>query len=164
MSAVRIILLESPLSSASAFFSSLVILFVGTLIFLRMALISPLNSSALPGINFVQTFSIEAMYSPTGEFLGRMAKLGPLDNIFFCASVKGYWISYVPISSHDLLPYLGFCSYLVLCGLSYCWNCWNCWNKCPSYNVQLCQRLDSFSFETHFELGSSGEATDIWRD
>ena len=75
-----------------------------------MALISPINSSALPGINFVQAFSIEAMYSPTGGFLGRMAKLGPLDNIFFCASVRdGYWISYVPICGHGLLPYLGFC-------------------------------------------------------
>ena len=108
LSAVRMILLESLLSSASAFFSSLVMLFAGVLIFLRMALISPLNSSALPGINFVQAFSIEAMYSPTGGFLGRMAKLGPLDNIFFCVSVRGYWISYVPICSHGLLPYLGF--------------------------------------------------------
>ena len=83
------ILLGSLLSSASAFLSSLVILFAGVLIFLRMAFISPLNSSALPGVIFVQAFSIEATYSPTGGFLGRMAKLGPLDNIFFCASVRG---------------------------------------------------------------------------
>ena len=97
LSTVKMILLESLLSSTSAFFSSIVILFPGVLIFLRMVLISPLNSSALPGFSLVQAFSIEAMYLPTGGFLGRIAKLGPLDNIFFCASVRGYWISYVPI-------------------------------------------------------------------
>ena len=133
LSAVRMILLESLLSSTSAFFSSLVILFVGVLIFLRMVLISPLNSSTLPVFSLVQVFSIEAMYLLTGGFLGRIAKLDPLDNIFSVCQLGGYWISYIPICDHGLFPYFCFCSYLFYlsgwyCGLSHHWTGWNCWN------------------------------------
>ena len=89
LSTVSIILLVSLLSSTSAFFSSLVLLLAGVLIFLRMVLISPLSSSALPGFNLVHAFSMEAMYLPTGGLLGRIAKLGPPDKIFNCVSVRG---------------------------------------------------------------------------
>ena len=54
-----------------------------------MVLISPLNSSASPCLSCEHAFSKEAMYLPTGGDLGTMAKLGPHDKIFSCASVRG---------------------------------------------------------------------------
>ena len=50
LSTVSMILLVSLLSSTSAFFSSLVMLLAGVLIFLRMVLISPLSSSLRPEV------------------------------------------------------------------------------------------------------------------
>ena len=57
--------------------SSFVILDLGEFIFLKMDLISPLNSSASPCFTFWHTFSTWAMYCPIGGSCVIMAKLGP---------------------------------------------------------------------------------------
>ena len=88
LSAVRMILLLSFLSSAKALLSSMVIFDLGGFIFFSMVLISPLHSSASPCLRCEHAFSIEAMYLPTGGDMGTIAKLGPYNRIFSCASVK----------------------------------------------------------------------------
>ena len=54
-----------------------------------MVLISPLRSSASPCLSCEHAFSIEAMYSPTGQELGTIVNFGPLNRIFSCALVRG---------------------------------------------------------------------------
>ena len=88
-SAVKMILLLSFLSSAKALLSCMVMFDMGGCIFSKMVLISPLSSSASPCLSCDHACSMEAMYSPTGGDLGTMAKLGPCDKIFSCASVRG---------------------------------------------------------------------------
>ena len=88
LSAVRMILFLSLLSSASAFCSSLVMFNLGGCIFFRMDLISPLSSSASPCFSCEHACSIKAMYSPTGGHLGTTAKFGPCNKTFNCASIS----------------------------------------------------------------------------
>ena len=73
MSAVRITLVSSFLSSSIAFCSSNEIFDLGGCIFLRMALTSPLNSSASPLTIFWHVLSIDVITSIVGWCLGTTA-------------------------------------------------------------------------------------------
>ena len=115
LSAVKIILFLSFFSSSNALCSSLVMLYSGGCTFFRMALTSPLNSSASPHFNCVQACSMDAMYFSTGRHLGTIAKFCPWDNTFTCTSVKGVieiFLIHVLLVGVELVEMVGFSLFL----------------------------------------------------
>ena len=80
----------SLFSSCMAFASSFVMFGLGSCVFLKICLISPLSSYTFPCFSCWHTLSIWEIYLLTGGSLVAIAKLGPWARAFSCTSVR--WV------------------------------------------------------------------------